>query len=92
MWMNSSVGSSGVLRAVGALSLGAVWATAALSVSSSGKEAWVPSQYGGFPVCLHMHRCAVSAASTVKVRGTIPVPRCEPSQNGCVEERPQAHQ
>jgi nitrogen regulatory protein PII len=54
---------------------------------------WVPSQCGGWRLCLqpHSHRLPLRAV-TVNIRGSIPLPLCEPSQNGCVAERPQAHQ
>ena len=44
------------------------------------KLLWVPSQYGGFFVCLHAQRYAVPSLSAVNAIGVNAVPWCDPSQ------------
>src|SRR5262249_4106912 len=53
---------------------------------------WVPSQKGLPPVCLQPQSQTSSLAAAVNGTGVNPVPLCEPSQNGWLALRPQAHQ
>ena len=48
--------------------------------------AWEPSQNGGFAVCLHMHQATLRFSVISTFTGENPLPLCEPSQKGCVEE------
>ena len=50
-----------------------------------------PSQKGGFAVCLQLHSATVFSSVKENFIGANPVPLCEPSQNGWVLARPQAH-
>ena len=52
---------------------------------------WLPSQKGLFFECLQPHHATVFLASICALTGVNSVPLCEPSQNGWVAERPQAH-
>jgi hypothetical protein len=52
---------------------------------------WLPSQSGGFDVRLQVQNQTSPLASGLNSRGPNVVPLCEPSQNGWVLERPQAH-
>jgi hypothetical protein len=54
--------------------------------------AWLPSQSGGFAVCLQPQKNTVRVFSGLWRTGANPVPAWLPSQNGCVADRPQAHQ
>ena len=58
------------------------------------RELWLPSQKGGFPVRLHPHQACLPDFSQTTTFGLIPVPclAWDPSQNGCLSERPQLHQ
>jgi hypothetical protein len=51
-----------------------------------------PSHNGGRFVILQVHNATFFGASITTSIGSMPVPACEPSQYGCVFERPQAHQ
>jgi hypothetical protein len=55
------------------------------------KLLWLPSQNGLFFVCLQPHQATVFFAVISVLTGENSVPLCDPSQNGCVLERPQAH-
>src|ERR1039458_9110368 len=50
-----------------------------------------PSQKGACCECLHPHQATLLASVISALTGTIPVSLCDPSQNGCPFERPQAH-
>lgn len=55
---------------------------------------WVPSQKGRLPERLQPQSQSVSVprrGCTLNFTGVNAVPRCEPSQNGWLRERPQAH-
>jgi hypothetical protein len=52
---------------------------------------WLPSQNGAFFVCLQPHHATVLASRVSALTGAKPVPLCEPSQNGWLFDRPQAH-
>jgi hypothetical protein len=52
---------------------------------------WLPSYIGRRPVRLQAQNQACSAFSAFHSTGVKIVPLCEPSQNGCAFERPQAH-
>ena len=52
---------------------------------------WLPSHIGRLPVRLQAQNQACSAAAAFHSTGVKGVPLCEPSQNGCFFERPQAH-
>jgi hypothetical protein len=52
---------------------------------------WLPSHIGFLPERLQAQNQASSAAAGLYSTGVKPVPLCEPSQNGCDFERPQAH-
>jgi hypothetical protein len=52
----------------------------------------VPSQNGIVPECLQAHHATVLVSLISTFCGTNGVPLCEPSQNGCDFDRPQAHQ
>src|SRR5574340_1723524 len=58
---------------------------------SSGSSLWLPSQKGLPLVCLQLHSQTVVFSPTTNDTGSSPVPSCEPSQNGCVIERPHEH-
>jgi hypothetical protein len=51
-----------------------------------------PSQNGGVPVRLQAQNATRLFSVAVHFSGENGVPACEPSQSGCFEERPQAHQ
>jgi hypothetical protein len=51
----------------------------------------IPSQKGGFFVCLQPHQATVRDSVITTFTGSKPVPWCEPSQNGCFLDTPQAH-
>src|SRR5262249_6789148 len=57
------------------------------------RDLCVPSQNGGFVVCLQPHRYAVWSRSWVKITGLMPalLRVCEPSQNGWYLLSPHAH-
>jgi hypothetical protein len=59
--------------------------------SFHGNRLWLPSQKGAFFECLQPHHATVLAAVMSAFIGAKPVPLCEPSQNGWLLERPQAH-
>jgi len=50
-----------------------------------------PSHIGLWPECLQPHHAIVFASVTSTFCGAKPLPLCEPSQNGCDFDRPQAH-
>jgi hypothetical protein len=52
---------------------------------------WVPSQKGIPLECLQAHQATVFASVISVFVGPRPVPLCDPSQNGWLFERPQAH-
>jgi hypothetical protein len=52
---------------------------------------WLPSHMGRLPVRLQAQNHACSARSAFHSTGENAVPLCEPSQNGWLFERPQAH-
>ena len=52
---------------------------------------WVPSQKGIPLECLQAHQATVFASVISVLVGPRPVPLCDPSQNGWLFERPQAH-
>jgi hypothetical protein len=52
----------------------------------------VPSQYGGFFVCLHPQNATRLFSWNSTSSGANSVPVCDPSQKGCVLERPHRHQ
>ena len=52
---------------------------------------WLPSQNGWVLVCLQAHQATVFFSLISVLKGENSVPLCEPSQNGCVLERPQEH-
>src|SRR5574340_1705690 len=58
---------------------------------SSGSSLWLPSQKGLPLLCLQLHSQTVVFSPTTNDTGSSPVPSCEPSQNGCVIERPHEH-
>jgi len=60
--------------------------------SHSANPAWLPSQFGDPPVCLHMHQATVAFSVTSYFTGENSVPLWLPSQNGWVAELPQEHQ
>lgn len=60
-------------------------------VGAAGSRPWVPSQKGMFLECLQAHHATVLASVMVTFFGSSPVPACDPSQNGWLFERPQAH-
>src|SRR5215204_4475205 len=51
----------------------------------------VPSQNGMEAECLHAHQATVFASVISTFLGCKPVPAWDPSQNGWLFERPQAH-
>jgi len=55
------------------------------------KDLCVPSQKGGDCVRLHPHSAFFSDCATVNFTGVNAPPLCEPSQNGCFFDWPQAH-
>ena len=57
-----------------------------------GRLLCVPSQNGAAPVRLQPQKMTSSSRSAVKANGSIALPACDPSQNGCDFERPQRHQ
>jgi hypothetical protein len=52
---------------------------------------WLPSQNGGFFECLQPHQATVFDSVISIFLGPKLVPLCEPSQKGCVFERPHEH-
>ena len=52
---------------------------------------WLPSHSGGVVVRLQVQNQTSPVVSGLNSRGENAVPLCEPSQNGCDLERPQAH-
>ena len=52
---------------------------------------WLPSHIGFLAERLQAQNQASSAAAGLYSTGLKAVPLCEPSQNGCDLERPQAH-
>jgi hypothetical protein len=52
---------------------------------------WLPSQNGGVPVRLQAQNATRLDSVAVHFSGVNDVPAWEPSQNGCFEDRPQAH-
>lgn len=52
----------------------------------------VPSQSGRFDECLQPQKNSFLDASAVYLTGAKSLPLCEPSQKGCFEDLPQAHQ
>jgi hypothetical protein len=52
---------------------------------------WLPSQSGGVPVRLQAQNAKRRLSGAVHFTGVNGVPAWEPSQNGCVEDLPQAH-
>ena len=53
---------------------------------------WVPSQKPWLAVCLQLHMYDVLVSSATNTFGENSVPLCDPSQNGCFDDFPQAHQ
>jgi hypothetical protein len=53
---------------------------------------WVPSQNGGFLVCLQPQKATRFFSVNSTSIGENDVPVCEPSQKGCVLDLPQRHQ
>jgi len=53
---------------------------------------WLPSQSGGFFVCLHWHHQTVDFSATSNFTGCNPVPLWDPSQKGGWLDLPQEHQ
>ncbi len=53
---------------------------------------WVPSQNGGFLVCLQPQKATRFFSVNSTSIGENEVPVCEPSQNGWVFDLPQRHQ
>src|SRR5512139_1957837 len=58
---------------------------------SSDSSLWVPSQNGLSLLCLQLHSHTVVFSLMKNGIGSSPLPSCEPSQNGCVIERPHEH-
>ena len=85
--MRATVGSSGVATATSDFV-----ARTGSPTFKPPKRACEPSQKGGFALALHWHKKAVSDVLAINFCGVKFVPLCEPSQKGCVIERPQAHQ
>jgi len=52
---------------------------------------WLPSQWGGLPVCLHRQSATFFFWATSNCRGVREVALCDPSQNGWPLDRPHAH-
>ena len=59
--------------------------------TASQSFACVPSQNGSFLVCLQAHQAMRLASSITTRSGSKSVPRWDPSQKGCVWDRPQVH-
>jgi len=53
---------------------------------------WLPSQNGLFPLVLQPHQATCFSSVISTNIGLIFVEECDPSQNGCFCDRPQAHQ
>jgi hypothetical protein len=68
-----------------------VFSTKSSRRNSVHSAAWLPSQNGLFLECLQAHQARGFFSFTSVMRGENSVPLCEPSQNGCVLDRPQAH-
>ena len=56
-----------------------------------GSLPWLPSQNALFFECLQPHQATILGSVKSTRTGDKPVPRCEPSQNGCWLDLPQAH-
>jgi hypothetical protein len=53
---------------------------------------WLPSHKGALAVDLQPQKKTFLLSGASHFTGVIPVPLCDPSQKGCFEDLPQAHQ
>src|SRR5580704_220267 len=80
-----------LLRGVTGIAAEAASSAALASLYVALRRLWVPSQNGGERVCLQPHRTTSPLVLAVKRIGRNVDPTWDPSQNGWIALRPQAH-